>query len=72
MLHYVTGFSHATALACLAVLLWSSMDQNRKYAPAPVPRPYALVIEDDCYLPDGQRETEIMPLSISDVERLLK
>lgn len=70
MLPYITGFSHAAIIACLLFLFHPAMREDRNQPPAPDYKPYALIIQDDCYMPHGGVENEIRLLTVQDVERI--
>jgi len=70
MLPYLTGLSHAAIVACLIFVFHPAMDQDRSLAPAPAPS--LLVIHDDCYVPHGGMENEIIFLTVQDAGRFLE
>jgi len=68
MLSYLTGLSHAAIVACLIFVLHPAMGQDKNLAP--VLPPSLLVIQDDCYIPDGGMESEVIFMNVQDVERI--
>ena len=70
MLPYISGFSHAVLLLC-SLFLWLnlSMEETGKYGGSQRPPPYALVIEDDCYIPNSLGSSfEILPVNMQSIE----
>ena len=72
MLAYISGFSHAVIIACLLFVLHPAMEKDRNLAPVPDFKPYALVYQDDCYIPNGKMESEVLPMTLIDVEGVYK